>query len=77
MPKSTSHSSLARLSDSWSTILVLDGARLATASFNRLDHLHRSSISVGNLTKDNMLAIEPAGNDGSDEELGTVAIDCC
>lgn len=36
-----------------------------------LDDLHR--LGVGDLTEDNVLPVEPRGNDGGDEELGSVA----
>lgn len=31
-------------------------------------------IALGNLTEDNVLAVEPAGDNSSDEELGAVAV---
>ena len=42
----------------------------ATGGFEVLDHLQTGI--VGNLAEDDVLAIEPGGNDGGDEELGTV-----
>ena len=33
------------------------------------------AIGIGDLTKDNMLAIEPRCHDGGYEELGTVAVE--
>lgn len=41
-----------------------------TRGFDGLDDIH----AIFNFTKDDMLAIEPAGNNSRDEELGTVAI---
>ena len=50
-----------------------DGAGGAAESLNLLDDLH--GLIVGNLTEDNVLAIEPRGDNGGDEELGAVAAD--
>lgn len=36
------------------------------------DNLH--ALSVSNLAKDDVLSIEPGGDDGGDEELGTIAV---
>ena len=48
-------------------------ARLAAATavaLDLLDDIH----PLDNLTKNNVLAVEPAGHDGGDEELGAVAV---
>ena len=49
-----------------------DGAGAAANGLDLLDDLPR--LLVGNLTEDNVLAIEPRGHNGGDEELGAVAI---
>jgi len=51
-------------------------ARLAAATavaLDLLDDIH----PLDNLTKNNVLAVEPAGHDGGDEELGAVAVGKC
>ena len=50
--------------------VVLDFASVATASLDGLDNLH--GFLVCDLSKDNVLAIQPVSRDGSNEELGTV-----
>jgi len=55
--------------------LALCGTVLGTTGFNCLDDAVRVSIAVGNLAKDDMLAIEPRGDNGGDEELGAVAME--
>lgn len=47
-----------------------DSTAGATESLNSFDDI----VSAGNLAENNVLAIEPAGLDGGDEELGAVAI---
>lgn len=54
-------------------VLVLDGAGVAAASLNGADNTLGLNIIVGNLAEDDVLAIEPRGDDGGDEELGAVA----
>ena len=52
-------------------ILVSDLAGLATSGF---DGFHNSQrLVVCDFAKDDVLAVEPAGDNGGDEELGTVA----
>lgn len=46
-----------------------DGARAGTKSLDGLNVL----IAIGNLAEDNVLAVEPAGDNSSDEELGAIA----
>ena len=53
------------------SLAVLNGARLATAGLDSLDDLH--GLLVSDLAEDDVAAIEPAGDDGGDEELGAVA----
>jgi hypothetical protein len=43
-----------------------------TGSLDGLDHSER--LVVSDLAEDDVLAIEPAGDDGGDEELGAVAV---
>ena len=49
----------------------LDLASAATGGLEFLDHLH--ALGIGNLAKDDMLAIQPGSDNGSDEELRAVA----
>lgn len=48
-----------------------DGAGGRAESLNLLDNLH--GLLVGDLAEDDVAAIEPRGDDGGNEELGTVA----
>ena len=50
-----------------------DGAGGGAESLDLLHDLH--GLGIGNLTEDDVLAIEPRGDDGGDEELGAVAAD--
>lgn len=52
---------------------MLDGTRAAATGLNRLDNTHRGGVVAWNLAKDDVTAIEPAGDNGGDEELGAVA----
>jgi len=54
--------------------LVLDGTRLATASLDGLDDGHGGSVTVWDGAEDDVATVQPRGNDGGDEELGTVAV---
>jgi hypothetical protein len=51
---------------------TVDLARLTASVLDGLDNCH--GLLVGNLTKDNMLAIEPLGLDSGDEELGAIPV---
>jgi hypothetical protein len=51
--------------------LVLNLTRAGTGGLKLLDDVQ--ALAVGNLTEDNVLAIEPRGDDGGDEELRAVA----
>lgn len=51
-----------------------DRAGVATKGLDLLDDLE--GVVVGNLTKDDMLTVQPRGHDGGDEELGAVAVYC-
>ena len=61
-----------RCGDGWWAFLVLDGAGRAAAGLNRLDGA--DGLEVANLAEDNVTAIQPAGHNGGDEELGAVAV---
>jgi len=56
------------------TLLVLriDGSTRGASGLNCLDDKLRLAIS--DFTKDNVLAIEPAGRDSGDEKLGSVGV---
>lgn len=49
-----------------------ESSRVAAKGLNLLDNIH--GLRIGNLAEDNVLAIEPGGHNGGDEELGAVAI---
>lgn len=49
------------------------GTRAAAKGLEILDNLHR--VGVGNLAEDDVLAVEPGGDNSGDEELGTVAME--
>lgn len=51
---------------------MIDLAARAAASLEGFDDLHR--LRVGDFAKDDVLTVEPAGDDGGDEKLGTVTI---
>jgi len=53
-------------------LAVLDLASVAAGSLDRLDNPH--GLLISNLAKDDVLAIEPGGDDGGDEELGAVRV---
>lgn len=53
-------------------LAVLDLAGVAASGLDRLDN--PEGLLVSNLTEDDVLAIEPRGDDGSDEELGAVGV---
>lgn len=53
-------------------LVELNLATVITGGLDGLDNSERSVIS--NLAEDDVLAIEPRGDDGGDEELGAVAI---
>ena len=50
-----------------------DGSRRRAEILNLLDDLH--GLLVSDLTEDNVLSIEPRGDNGGNEELGAVARD--
>lgn len=49
-----------------------DIARVGTKALNFLDN--DKGVPVGNLTEDNMVAVQPGGIDSGDEELRAVAM---
>jgi len=53
----------------------LDLTSTGTDFLEVLDNLH--AVLVGNLAKDNVLAIQPGSDDGGDEELGAVGVGTC
>jgi hypothetical protein len=55
-------------------VLVLDAAAASTAGLDRPDDLVGLDVAVRNAAEDNVLAIEPRGDDGGDKELGAVAV---
>ena len=59
--------SLTGANDGWRIVLVLDGSIAGSCSLNSFHNVHR--LAVGNFAKDDMLAVEPGGDDGGDEEL--------
>jgi hypothetical protein len=70
-PKLPSNLQLSRL-DNGGLLVELHLATVIAGSLDGLDHGER--LVVGNLAEDDVLAIEPAGDDGGDEELGAVAM---
>ncbi len=50
---------------------VLDLAGCAASSFDGLDDLHR--LRIRNFAEDDVLAVQPTGDDGGDEKLRSVA----
>lgn len=64
------------LDDGWGSATVLDGTGRAAASLDGLDDALGGGIIVRDLAEDDVAAVEPAGDDGGDEELGAVAGNC-
>lgn len=56
---------------------VFDRASVGTAGFNGTDDLLGLEVAIGNGTKDDVLSVEPRGDDGGDEELGAVTASVC
>ena len=57
--------------DHGGALLELDGAGAGTSGLKSLNNIQ--GLLVGDLTEDDVAAIQPGGNDGGDEELGAVA----
>jgi hypothetical protein len=55
-------------------LLVLGGAAAAADGLDGLDDLVRLDIAVGDAAEDDVLAVQPRGDNGGDEELGAVAV---
>lgn len=53
---------------------MLDGTRVAADGLDGADDLHRLDIASRDAAEDDVLAVEPRGNDGRHEELGAVAV---
>jgi len=51
-----------------------DGTGGGTASLDGLDDGHGGDVTVGDLTEDDVTAVEPAGDDSGDEELRAVGV---
>jgi hypothetical protein len=58
--------------DNGGLLIIFDGAAPGTGRFQSLDNLHR--LLIGDLTENDVLAIEPRGDDSGDEKLGAVAV---
>lgn len=65
---------LARL-DNGGLLVVVDLSGAGAGGLKRLDDIH--GLVVSDLAEDDVLAVEPAGDDGGDEELGAVAAREC
>ena len=61
-----------RLDDGW-LLVVVDLSAAGSGSLEGLDD--SQGLLISDLTEDNVLAIEPAGDNGGNEELGAVAIE--
>lgn len=61
---------LARL-DNGGLLVVVDLSGAGAGSLEGLDNVE--GLLISDLTEDDVLAVQPAGNDGGDEELGAVA----
>lgn len=70
-PTCATHLSLASASDG-GCLLVLDGTAAAAGGLNGLDDT--LGLVVRDLAEDDVLAIEPRGYDGGDEELRAIAV---
>jgi hypothetical protein len=70
----TSYLCLTSGGDGGGTLLVLDRAAAAATGLDGLDDLVRLDIAIRNAAEDDVLAIEPRGDDSGDEELGAVGV---
>ena len=64
----------AALDDGRWAILVLDPATLGAAGLDAHDDAHGLLVTGGHTAEDDVTAVEPGGNDGGDEELGSVGV---
>lgn len=53
---------------------MLDSTRVAADGLDGTHDLHRLDVTSGDAAEDDVLAVEPRGNDGRHEELGAVAV---
>jgi len=60
-----------RLDDGW-LLVVVDLSAAGSGSLESLDD--SQGLLISDLTEDNVLAIEPAGDNGGNEELGAVGV---
>jgi hypothetical protein len=70
----TTRLELASGGDGGGSTTATDGTGGRTASLDGLDDGHGGGVTVGDLAEDDVTAIEPAGDDGGDEELRAVAV---
>jgi hypothetical protein len=70
----TTRLELASGGDGGGSTTTTDGTGGGTASLDGLDDGHGGDVTVGDLTEDDVTAVEPAGDDGGDEELRAVAV---
>ena len=64
------HLQLAGLDNGW-LLGEVDLAGAGASGLESLDNVH--GLLISNLAEDDVLAIQPGGDDGGDEELGAVA----
>lgn len=60
------------IGDSWDAAPRLDGAGRGAARLDAPDDLER--LDVADLAENDVLAVEPGGHDGGDEELRAITI---
>lgn len=60
-------------SNGWWGVPIANGSRAAATRLERADNLVRSNIAVSNAAEDDVLAVEPRGDDSGNEELRAVA----
>lgn len=70
--KRTTHLQDTRLDDGW-LLVIVDLAASASCSLKSFND--GQGFRISDLAEDDVLAIEPAGNDGGNEKLGTVAVE--
>lgn len=59
--------------DGGGSTLVLDGTGRGAASLDGLDDAHGGGITGNDLAEDDVASVQPAGDNGGDEELRAVA----
>lgn len=55
-------------------VLILETASVGTADINSFDDTYTVFILLGDLAKNDVLAIEPRGHDSGDEKLGAIGV---